>query len=944
MADRYASGPADAARLLRVLHMVRQCDRALIRARTAQDAVQSVCNALIEVAEVDLAWIGCCENNFAGTIRPVAHAGPGAERLARYRAPDAGHGRDPVAEAMRSRTYCLIQDARCDSRHDRPAGAASLDYRSSIALPLIAEGPGSGQFVSRGVLALYSAKDNAFDAITVDALVDVAANIARALERMGGDAPSDMSTTSGDRGAPDGAIGNQDQLRAVIDTIPAAAWIALPNGSSALVNQRWLDYTGLDIANSAGQGWQSVFHPADIDRHLEKWCASLADGRSFENEARLRRAADGSYRWFLIRAEPARDRSGHVALWYGIAIDIEDIKRAEQSLQRSRTYLADAQRMSRTGSWAFDVAARCVIHSSEEHNRMFGFASTNDLPAWDEWVERIHPEDRERVMQTIATKIQEGADFEFDCRIVHPDGAVKYVHTLGHPIFDSDGTVVEFAGTTIDVTERVQAEDALRESEERWRAAFENNPTMYFIVDATGTILSVNRFGAAQLGYTADDLAGESISAVFNESDHGAIHENIATCLEELGRATSQELRMLGRQRSTLWVRVTARAMLMRDRPVVLVACEDITGRKRAELLTEQVFERTPDGICVVGRDFRYRRSNPVYARRWGTPAERIVGMHVAELLGSDAFDRVLKPNLDRCFAGEEVLFEWFSEFRGGHYLSVSYSPLRSGADEVDAALVVQRDLTAYMRASEALREAQSELAHVNRVATMGQLTASIAHEVNQPLTATITAAEAALRWLETDPPDLMEVRQALESIVISGNRAGQVVDRIRALVKKAPPRKDRLDLNEAIREVIALIRSEASKFGVIVQTNLAEVLPLIDGDRVQLQQVVLNLIINAFEAMSGRDEQPREVLISTARSPTGGALVSVQDTGPGLPAGAIDRLFDAFYTTKPSGMGIGLSVCRSIIEAHGGHVSAASNSSRGAIFRFEVPASAPGT
>jgi PAS domain S-box-containing protein len=235
-------------------------------------------------------------------------------------------------------------------------------------------------------------------------------------------------------------------------------------------------------------------------------------------------------------------------------------------------------------------------------------------------------------------------------------------------------------------------------------------------------------------------------------------------------------------------------------------------------------------------------------------------------------------------------------------------------------------------------REVQTELAHASRVATMGQLTASIAHEVKQPITASVIAAHAALQWLDRQTPDLEEVRQALACIVDSGNRAGEVINRIRELVKKAPPRKDRLEINGAIRQVIALTRGEAIKNGVSVRMHLSEGLPLIEGDRVQLQQVILNLIINAVEAMSGASNGTRELLISTGDAEPSGVLVAVRDSGPGLAPVTLERLFDAFFTTKAGGMGMGLSICRSIIEAHGGRLWATANEPRGAVFQFTLP------
>jgi C4-dicarboxylate-specific signal transduction histidine kinase len=234
------------------------------------------------------------------------------------------------------------------------------------------------------------------------------------------------------------------------------------------------------------------------------------------------------------------------------------------------------------------------------------------------------------------------------------------------------------------------------------------------------------------------------------------------------------------------------------------------------------------------------------------------------------------------------------------------------------------------------LQEVRMELAHANRVATMGQLSASIAHEINQPIGAAITYADAALRWLDAYPPNLDEVRQALGLIVKSGVRAGEVTGRIRALAKKAPLQKDSLDINEVILDVIALIGREIEKNGVSTQTQLAESLPVIQGDRVQLQQVLLNLLINAIEAMSEKSEGPRELLVHTTKSDLE-VLVSVRDSGSGLTPENVKRLFESFYTTKPDGLGVGLSICRSIIEAHGGRIWASVNEPRGAVFQFTL-------
>jgi C4-dicarboxylate-specific signal transduction histidine kinase len=244
------------------------------------------------------------------------------------------------------------------------------------------------------------------------------------------------------------------------------------------------------------------------------------------------------------------------------------------------------------------------------------------------------------------------------------------------------------------------------------------------------------------------------------------------------------------------------------------------------------------------------------------------------------------------------------------------------------------------MLASERLRDAQAELAHANRVATIGQLTASIAHEVNQPVGALVTNAHAALRLLKVQPPDLERSSQALDDIIKDGRRVSEVIDRIRALIKKQPTQTDVLDINELVMETIALTRGDLVKEGVLLQTEFSGGLPPTRGDRVQLQQVIMNLIKNAAEAMSNVEEGTRELQIATAKDRDNAILLTVGDSGPKLKPAALDRFFQAFYSTKPSGMGIGLSICRSIVEAHGGRIWATSNQPRGTTFHIILPAS----
>jgi len=274
------------------------------------------------------------------------------------------------------------------------------------------------------------------------------------------------------------------------------------------------------------------------------------------------------------------------------------------------------------------------------------------------------------------------------------------------------------------------------------------------------------------------------------------------------------------RARDELEVRVTERtAELTRANEALKL---EIAERKQAEYLIRQVFETSPDGIAILGRDYRFQRVNPAYEHDWEIPAERIVGMHAADLLGLEMFEKV-KSNLERCLAGEHLSYaDWFTNPLGRRRYRAIYSPLRPVAGRVQAVLLIARDFTEHMLASETLRQTQSDLAHVNRVSTMGELTASLAHEVNQPIAAAITDANTCLRWLTRDPPDMDEAREAASRAVKDANRAAEIVSRVRLLFKKGTPQRELVDVNEVIREMIVLLRSETTRYSVSVFSDLA--------------------------------------------------------------------------------------------------------------------------
>jgi PAS domain S-box-containing protein len=608
-----------------------------------------------------------------------------------------------------------------------------------------------------------------------------------------------------------------------------------------------------------------------------------------------------------------------------------------RNLQESEGRLQEAQRIAHVGHWDHDLDTNRFTWSDETY-RIFGLRPQEKGITLDVVQKLIHPEDSEDVTRAKMAAIsgQPGvAPYEVEYRVVRPNGEVCIVHNWVDVMKDESGRPRRRVGTLQDVTERRRAEAALRERAQLLDLTHDS----IFVRNMNDVISFWNR-GAEQLyGWSKEEALGQITHELLRTIFPAPLEQLTA----ELLSTDRWEGELVHTKRDGTQVTVASRWSLQKDergRPVgILETNNDITARKRAEYLTGHVFDSSPDSMCIVGEDYRLRRVNAVFERFWGKPAAMAVGMHIAEIIGTELFERNSKPSLDRCFAGDEVsIADWYATSAGRRYRVVTHSPLRPDSQRVEAALLIARDFTDYVHASDALRAAQMELAHANRVATMGQLTASIAHEVNQPIAAAVTNASAGLRWLAAQPANLEEVRNSFDLIIKAGNQAGEVTNRIRALVKKAPTLKARLDINETILETVALTRSEMQRHSISLQTDLANNLPRIWGDQVQLQQVILNLIMNAIEAMTEVSEGSRELLIGSDVDTSDGVIVTVRDSGPGLKPGSLNHLFDPFYTTKPTGLGMGLSICRSITEAHGGRMWATANVPRGTVFQFVLP------
>ena len=489
------------------------------------------------------------------------------------------------------------------------------------------------------------------------------------------------------------------RLRDVINTIPAYVWSHSPDGSVDFVNDRWLEFTGLSREGALGEHWATAIHPDDQSRFFADRETALKNGQPWACEVRMR-GANGEYRWWFARNLPLRNRLGNIIKWYGAGVDIDDRKRAEQALRRSEAYLAEAQRLSHTGSWARSPAGE-TLYWSEESYRIWDFDSRQPPPNLHTLFQRVHPEDRDRVGENVKQAARERADDEADFRLVLPDGTVRHVHAIGHPVFSANGEIAEFVGTIVDVTER-----------------------------------------------------------------------------------------------------------------------------KRAEQERER------------------------------------------------------------------------------------------------------------------LRQLEADLAHMNRISMLGELATSLAHELNQPITGAVTSARACLNWLAHDPPCLERARTAAARIENDGTRAAEIINRLRAFYKKgASPQREVVDVVEIVREMFFLLHDQLDPQSIRILTRFAADVPKVMADRVQLQQVFMNLMLNAIEAMKDTGGE----LTVRLQNEGNHVLVSVSDTGVGLPSENMGQIFDAFYTTKSQGTGMGLAISRSIIEAHAGRLWASTNGTLGATFHFTLPADVRG-
>src|SRR5262245_57211792 len=608
------------------------------------------------------------------------------------------------------------------------------------------------------------------------------------------------------------------------------------------------------------------------------------------------------------------------------------LEQVYRDLQASETYLAEAQRLSQTGSFGWDGVSGKIYWSTETF-RIFELEPTAKV-AVDTILARTHPDDRSTLQEMMERVARDRTILDGEHRLLMPNGTIKHLRVIGHP-FTNDENRHQFVGAVTDITVQKRAEQALAESERNLAAIINTIPTAAWTTGPDGYCDFINQVWLDYAGMISEKAQGWGWAEAIHPDDRKGLVEYWQSCLAS-GTPVDTEARIRRFDGSYRWFLI--RANPLRDESGNIVKWyatnTDIDDRKQAETQVEQAYLRLAEAqqLSKTGSFITDLLGDD---HDWSEEAFRIFEFDPAAKVSIELIRNTIHPEdlptfegvIARGMAGTDADFGFRIITSRGVVKHLRGMARVMGQSEGRPLFIgALQDVTQTKLAEEALDKARSELAHVARIATLNALTASIAHEVNQPLSGILTNASTCLRMLNGDPPNVDGARETVRRTIRDGNRASDVITRLRALFTKKDFTLEPLDLNEATREVIALSRSDLQRNRVSLRSELDEDLPLVTGDRVQLQQVILNLLRNASDAMDTIEDRPRELLVKTVLDEKDRVRLSVKDVGVGFRPEAGNKLFEAFYTTKKHGMGIGLSVSRSIIEAHQGHLWAAPN------------------
>jgi PAS domain S-box-containing protein len=690
--------------------------------------------------------------------------------------------------------------------------------------------------------------------------------------------------------------------------------------------------------------WQTI-HPEDREFVARAVDNALGEDTRYDIEYRLLRPS-GEVRTVHSNGDVKRDASGRPYHMFGTVQDITDRKRAEEELRRSQFYLSEGQRLAHMGSWALNPAG-FFDYWSEELFQIFGLDPHKGAPTLEQYLATVHPQDRDFMADTIRRMHVERSGCDVKKRIVRPDGEQRYIRCVGIPVIE-DEMLRGFLGTAIDITEQ----ELLTQELERRQAylteaqILSHTGSFGWKADTGEIIWSDETYCIFECNRAEKLTVGRVMERVHPEDRHLALE--VVEQTSNSGGIVDFKLRLLFPEGRVKYIRVLVRPLGIANDDLEFAGA--VIDRTEAHLAQERIrqneaelrllIDAIPQQVAVFGSDW-----NPLFTNR---QAQEYTGLSPQEFQSIAAVDRLIHPDdlgrlhrnrgratretapveTEARIRGKEGIYRWF--------LLRAY-PLQDSQGRVLRWYATRTDITELKSAEqerEKLRQLEADLAHTNRVSTLGEMAASLAHEIKQPIAAAITSANSCIEWLAHEPPNLDRARAAAARIDKYGNRAAEIIDRIRSFYKKSPPQRELVDVNGIIYEMFTLLEGDACRFSVAMRTDLSAELPKIMADRVQLQQVFMNLMLNAIEAMKDSGGE----LTVESELQDGQLQFSVIDTGVGLPMEKMDQIFSAFFTTKPQGSGMGLAISRSIVESHGGQLWATANDGRGATFHFSLP------
>jgi PAS domain S-box-containing protein len=734
----------------------------------------------------------------------------------------------------------------------------------------------------------------------------------------------------------------------LLQHLPVIAWTLRPDGTPDFINQVWLDYSRQTLAFvcSRPEAWMTAVHPDDRETAARVFWDGVRSGQSFAMETRFLRAQDGAYRWHLNRAIVVRNTDGKVLRFVGTSTDIDDQKRAEEELRASETNLRQI-----VDSIPGLVCTMAATGEIEQLNRplleYFGKLPA-ELKGW-KMTDAVHPDDLPEVVKAYTYSIATGTPYDIEHRCRRGDGVYRWFQVRALAVRDTDSNICGWYVLLTDIEDRKRAEDALRASENNFRQIVDSIPGLISTLSADGQIDLVSQQALEYFGMTREQLTEWATNGAIHPDDVPHV-TSIAENAFTTGASYDMEHRCRRADGVYRWFHNRALPVHDADGDTTgwYVLLTDIDDRKRAENELKRsearyrvVVETASDAVVSIDESGTIILANPATKRIFGFDTEELVGKPLTVLMPG-AMRNLHQAGLNRYLATGKRHLNWQGtevtalRANGEEFpAEVSFGEMTVDQQRIFTGFI--RDISEKKRAEEELHDTQAELARMMRVMTIGQLTASIAHEVSQPLSGIITNTNTCVRMLNSDPPDVGGALETAQRTLRDGKRATDVIARLRTLLSKRQINIEPVDVNEAAREVLALLSGELQKRDLLLLQQFSDNLPRVMGDRVQLQQVILNLLRNASDAMKTISDRQRRLLIRT-EADNNSVRVSVQDSGVGFDPRIADRLFESFFTTKQEGMGIGLSVSRSIVEAHRGKLWATRNEGPGATFAFSIP------